>query len=247
MNQKTHFGNKTVDSNEKQNLVNEVFHKTSGNYDLMNDIMSFGIHRHWKEKAIQNLRVTNNLTICDIAAGSGDLTKLILEKNTNSSVLMTDINSSMLNTGYNRILNECCNSMQVLPTIANAEQLPFCEKKFDRIICGFGIRNMTNMDQALKEFFRCLKPGGRLVVLEFSHIKSDPINKIYQIYSKNIIPNLGAIVANDKDSYQYLVESIAKHPNQADFASMIRNAGFSEVAWENLSFGAVAIHSGIKL
>ena len=242
---RTHFGSKTVDADDKQSLVEEVFHSSAQNYDIMNDLMSAGMHRIWKEEAVRLLQLSGSEIVCDVAAGSGDLTKKILRKC--QRVYMTDINSSMLNLGYNRILDECVDSMKLSPVLANAESLPFANKAFDRMICGFGIRNMTNMDIALSEFYRCLKPGGRLVILEFSKVKPGPLNDLYQIYSQNVIPTLGSIFAKDRESYQYLVDSINNHPNQEQFSELMQHAGFSEVAWHNQSFGAVAIHVGIKL
>lgn len=247
MNKRTHFGSKTVDAKQKQGLVDEVFHNSAENYDLMNDLMSAGMHRMWKEQAIKMLNVMPESIVCDVAAGSGDLTKKVLEKLTAGQVYMTDINASMLDRGYNQILDECPKSMQVTPVLANGESLPFPDKCFDRIICGFGIRNMTDMPKALKDFYRCLKVGGRLVILEFSHVKKGPLNDLYQFYSQNIIPNIGAIFAKDRESYQYLVDSIAKHPDQRAFADLMLAAGFSDVSWQDLSFGAVAIHLGIKI
>lgn len=247
MNKRTHFGARTVDAQQKQKLVDAVFHNSAQHYDLMNDIMSLGMHRIWKDEAIKMLQLAPKNIVCDIAAGSGDLTKKVLAKLIDGHVYMTDINISMLDLGYNRILDECHDSMHVTPVIVNGELMPFLEKSFDRIICGFGIRNMTNIEQALHEFYRCLKPGGRAVILEFSQVKKGAINDLYQFYSQNVIPNMGAIFAKDRESYQYLVDSIARHPDQTKFANLMTSAGFKEVGWKDLSLGAVAIHVGVKI
>lgn len=244
---KTHFGHKVVDESEKQSLVDQVFNKSASHYDLMNDLMSAGIHRLWKDEAINFLQLQPDHIVCDVAAGSGDLTKKILSKIDQGQVYMTDININMLNIGYDRILDECINSNKTVPLIANGENLPFKNKAFDRIICGFGIRNMTNLAKALSESYRCLVPGGRLVILEFAKVADGPLSNIYDFYLSNFIPKFGEIVARDKDSYQYLVESIKNHPDQSTFAELMRSAGFSDVSWKNLSFGAVAIHVGVKI
>lgn len=247
MSKKTYFGSQEVESDKRQTLVNQVFDNSAAHYDLMNDFMSAGIHRYWKKEAISLLKLCENNIVCDVAAGSGDLTKRILSEVTSGKVYMLDINPSMLEVGYNRILDETVNSSQVTPVLANAECLPMKDKLFDRIICSFGIRNMTNMDKALSEFYRCLVPGGRIVILEFSHVESPFFKEFYNFYTSNIIPTIGAVVAGDRESYQYLVESIQKHPKQSEFADMMRAAGFVDVAWKNLSLGAVAIHVGIKI
>lgn len=242
---KTHFGARSVEIDQKQKLVDEVFDNSAQHYDFMNDLMSAGMHRIWKDEAIRHLQLAKSHIVCDVAAGSGDLTKKIL--NHVQQVYMTDINLSMLNLGYNRILDECVHSKKVVPVIANAEQLPFLDKSFDRLICGFGIRNMTHMDKALAQFWRCLKPGGRLVILEFSQVQAGPLQDLYKLYSSKVIPTLGAVFAKDRASYQYLVESIRNHPAQPEFAKLMQAAGFVDVAWHNQAFGAVAIHVGVKL
>jgi len=239
----THFGFQTVDEREKASRVRGVFDSVASNYDLMNDFMSMGMHRAWKAYTVAVANLTPGERVLDIAAGTGDLTRAFARKVGESGMVVhTDINEAMLREGRNRLLNEGL----VLPTgLCDAEKLPFKSASFDLVSVSFGLRNMTHKDQALAEMCRVLKPGGRLLVLEFSKVAA-PLQKPYDWYSFNILPRLGKWVAGDADSYRYLAESIRMHPGQQELKAMMKTAGFGHVDVHNLSAGLVALHAGIK-
>lgn len=249
MNDKVFFGTKEVSSSEKQNLVNEVFSSVSSQYDIMNDIMSFGIHRLWKQKMVDEI-FDYSKKILDVAGGTGDIVRKCYERaiqqNLTPDITLFDINESMLKVGRDKLLD-----LGIIKNIqficGNAEEMPIADDSFDYYTCAFGIRNMTHLDRALSEAYRVLSPGGKFICMEFSHISNDLFAKIYDIYSKNFIPNFGKMITNDKESYKYLVESIKKFPNQKDFAQMIEKTGFKAVTHQNLTGGICAIHIGYKL
>jgi demethylmenaquinone methyltransferase/2-methoxy-6-polyprenyl-1,4-benzoquinol methylase len=243
---KTHFGFKDVDVEDKQSLVGDVFHSVAHNYDLMNDAMSMGVHRAWKWFTIAQSNVGAGDQVLDLASGSGDLAVKFAKKvGPEGHVYVTDINESMLAEGRRRLTDAGIVS-NVDFKIVNAEQLPFDDNQFDCISISFGLRNVTHKDVALKEMMRCLKPGGRVLVLEFSQPTNETFRSIYDAYSFNVIPKLGEILAKDRDSYQYLVESIRKHPNQEDLKTLMIEAGFDRVRYHNLTGGIVALHIGYK-
>jgi len=239
----THFGFKTVDETEKQEKVGEVFHSVAGKYDLMNDVMSAGLHRLWKRFAVDTSGVKAGDKVLDIAGGSGDLSKLFSKKvGHDGQVILTDINASMLAVGRDRMIDA---GLNVPATQCNAEKLPFADNSFDCVIVAFGLRNMTHKDIALKEMQRVLKAGGRLLVLEFSKVWQ-PLEKLYDAYSFKLLPFMGKLIAKDAESYQYLAESIRMHPDQEALKQMMLDAGFGKVDYYNLSAGVVALHKGYK-
>lgn len=245
-NKTTHFGFKQVDVEDKQDLVGEVFHSVANNYDLMNDAMSLGVHRAWKWFAVSQSGVKEGDKVLDLAAGSGDLSAKFAKKvGDQGSVFVTDINESMLQEGRQRMLNAGF-AGNVEYALVNAQALPYEDNSFDCISISFGLRNVTDKDQALKEMCRCLKPGGRALVLEFSQPSNETFRKIYDTYSFNVIPALGELLAKDRDSYQYLVESIRQHPPQDELKKMMQEAGFDRVRYHNLTGGIVALHVGFK-
>ena len=239
----THFGFQQVDENEKARKVRGVFDSVASKYDLMNDVMSAGLHRAWKAYTVQVANLNPGERALDIAGGTGDLSRAFARKvGDTGMVVHTDINEAMLRQGRDRLLDEGL----VLPTsLADAEKLPFKDESFDLVSVAFGLRNMTHKDLALAEMCRVLKPGGRLLVLEFSRI-AEPLRKPYDWYSFNILPKLGSLFAGDADSYRYLAESIRMHPDQATLKAMMKAAGFGHVDVHNLSAGIVALHAGIK-
>jgi demethylmenaquinone methyltransferase/2-methoxy-6-polyprenyl-1,4-benzoquinol methylase len=239
----THFGFSTVDETEKAGKVRGVFDSVAAKYDLMNDVMSAGLHRAWKAYTVQVANLKAGERVLDIAGGTGDLARAFARKvGETGCVVHTDINEAMLRQGRDRLLDEGL----ILPTsLADAEALPFKSESFDLVSVAFGLRNMTHKDQALAEMCRVLKPGGRLLVLEFSKI-AEPLKKPYDWYSFNILPKLGSLFAGDADSYRYLAESIRMHPDQATLKAMMKTAGFGHVDVHNLSAGMVALHAGIK-
>ena len=240
----THFGFKTVAENEKQAKVGEVFHSVASKYDLMNDVMSAGLHRGWKRFAVEISGVKAGDKVLDIAGGSGDLSKLFAKKVTSTGeVILTDINASMLAVGRDRMIDA---GLSVPATQCNAEQLPFADNSFDCVIVAFGLRNMTHKEYALKEMQRVLKIGGRLLVLEFSKVWQ-PLEKLYDVYSFKLLPLMGKLLAKDEASYQYLAESIRMHPDQETLKKMMLDAGLGKVDYYNLSAGVVALHKGYKL
>jgi len=240
----THFGFQTVKEQEKAKKVGEVFHSVAQQYDVMNDLISLGMHRLWKRFAVQVSGVKTGDRVLDIAGGSGDLTRLFSKAvGTQGEVVLTDINASMLEVGRNRLLDEGI----VVPALqCDAEKLPFADASFDCVIVAFGLRNMTHKDLALAEMQRVLKVGGRLLVLEFSQVWK-PLQPVYDAYSFKLIPLIGKLVAKDADSYQYLAESIRMHPDQETLKQMMQSAGFAKVEYYNLAAGVVALHKGWKI
>lgn len=240
----THFGFQTVKEQEKAKKVGEVFHSVAQQYDVMNDLMSLGMHRLWKRFAVQVSGVKTGDRVLDIAGGSGDLTRLFSKAvGTQGEVVLTDINASMLEVGRNRLLDKGI----VVPALqCDAEKLPFADASFDCVIVAFGLRNMTHKDLALAEMQRVLKVGGRLLVLEFSQVWK-PLQPVYDAYSFKLIPLIGKLVAKDADSYQYLAESIRMHPDQETLKQMMQSAGFAKVEYYNLAAGVVALHKGWKI
>jgi len=239
----THFGFKTVDEREKARHVRSVFDSVASRYDLMNDLMSAGMHRLWKAYTVQVADVREGHQVLDIAGGTGDLAMAFARRvGASGRVVHTDINEAMLRTGRNRLLDHGL----ALPTlVCDAEHLPFPDQTFDRVSVAFGLRNMTHKDQALREMQRVLKPGGKLLVLEFSRV-AQPLQKAYDWYSFEVLPRLGRMVAGDADSYRYLAESIRMHPDQEALKTLMKDSGFGHVDFHNLSAGVVALHVGIK-
>ena len=243
---KTHFGYKEVPFSEKTNLVAEVFRSVAPKYDLMNDLMSFGLHRLWKKFTLSEASLRKGQKVLDVASGTGDLAKACAEiVGKTGQVILTDINQSMLTKGRDRLIDEgfIGNLHYVL---ADAEKLPFIPHYFDCVTIAFGLRNVTNKAAALQSIYQLLKPGGKLLVLEFSHPPYPLLNQLYDLYSFHVIPKMGEIIAHDRESYQYLVESIRMHPNQETLKTMLQEAGFEEVEYFNLSGGIVALHKGYK-
>ncbi len=241
MNKKTHFGFKEVEASKKAEHVGEVFHSVAEEYDLMNDVMSLGMHRAWKQMLIELSELAEGSMALDIASGTADIPKLITEKFKSVSVHVTDINESMLSLGRERSINE--NFFQNCSfTLASGESLPYKDDTFDLVSVGFGLRNFTNKEQGLKEMKRVLKPGGVLLILEFSKPTNSIFSKIYDWYSFNIIPKLGSLLVNDAESYQYLAESIRMHPDQETLKNMVLDSGFKKCKFYNLVNGVVAIH-----
>ncbi|MBL8330811.1 MAG: bifunctional demethylmenaquinone methyltransferase/2-methoxy-6-polyprenyl-1,4-benzoquinol methylase UbiE [Rubrivivax sp.] len=239
----THFGYQTVDEAEKASRVRQVFDSVAQRYDVMNDLMSMGLHRAWKAYTVAVARVQPGDRVLDIAAGTGDLTAAFARKvGRDGLVVHTDINLSMLKTGRDRLLDQGL----VLPTAAcDAEHLPFADASFDLVSVAFGLRNMTHKDRALAEMARVLRPGGRLLVLEFSKVAA-PLRPAYDWYSFNVLPRIGRWVAKDEDSYRYLAESIRMHPDQASLKGLMQTAGFGHVDVHNLTAGVVALHVGVR-
>ena len=243
---KTHFGFQEDNETEKQGLVGSVFKSVARNYDVMNDAMSFGVHRAWKLFAVARSGVRVGDHVLDLAAGSGDLSLKFANKvGPEGKVFVTDINEAMLAEGRKR-LTDAGIAGNVEYCLVNAEQLPFEDNSFDCISISFGLRNVTHKEVALGSMFRCLKPGGRLIVLEFSQPTNDTFRKIYDTYSFHVIPKLGQLISNDSASYQYLVESIRQHPPQEELKQMMLDAGFDRVRYHNLTGGVVALHIGYK-
>ncbi len=242
----THFGYQTVRTEDKQAKVAEVFTSVANKYDIMNDLMSFGIHRLWKRFAIKVSGVRAGQSVLDIAGGTGDLAKVFSrEVGRHGKVVLSDINEAMLEVGRTRLINAGCSNVDFV--LANAETLePFADNSFDLVTISFGLRNVTHKDKALKAMYRVLKPNGRLLVLEFSKPIFEPLSKAYDIYSFTALPLMGKIVANDAESYQYLAESIRMHPDQDTLKSMMQDAGFVDCDYHNLTGGIVAVHRGFK-
>tara|TARA_B100001250_G_scaffold202941_1_gene174010 strand:+ start:63 stop:797 length:735 start_codon:yes stop_codon:yes gene_type:complete len=241
MNEKTHFGFKEVDVNKKADHVRDVFHSVAEEYDLMNDAMSFGMHRLWKKMLIELSELSEGSVGLDIASGTADIPGLINKKFKSVSMHVTDINASMLALGKDRAINENffhnCSF-----ALASGENLPYQDQSFDLVTIGFGLRNFTNKQKGLREMRRVLKPDGILLILEFSKPTNSFFSKIYDWYSFNVIPKLGSLLANDSESYQYLAESIRMHPDQETLKDMVLDAGFDECKFYNLVNGVVAIH-----
>ena len=242
----THFGYKTVDKADKAGLVADVFHSVAAKYDVMNDLMSFGIHRLWKRFTIDCSGVRRGHKVLDLAGGTGDLTaKFSAIVGSEGQVILADINDSMLKVGRDKLRDKgVVGNVEYVQ--ANAEALPFDNNTFDLITIAFGLRNVTEKEVALKSMLRVLKPGGRLLVLEFSKPEHEGLTKLYDFYSFNILPKMGQLVANDSESYQYLSESIRMHPDQDTLKQMMVDAGFEQVEYFNLTGGIVALHRGYK-
>ncbi|HJD65388.1 MAG TPA: bifunctional demethylmenaquinone methyltransferase/2-methoxy-6-polyprenyl-1,4-benzoquinol methylase UbiE [Rickettsia endosymbiont of Diachasma alloeum] len=248
MNQ-TNCGFKKIEANEKQSLVNSVFSNVADKYDLMNDLMSFGMHRLWKDEFIRQIPNLNS-NILDVASGSGDialkLAKKAKDRGNNISLTLSDINEEMLRQAKKKSID--LNLFQNLKfTVASAEELPFPDNSFDYYTIAFGIRNVPDINKALKEAYRVLKPMGKFICLEFSKVKESLLQDFYKFYSFNVIPKIGQIITGNKEAYDYLVESIDLFPSQDEFRIMIKEAGFEEINYKNLSGGIVAIHSAYKL
>ncbi|MDC9729535.1 MAG: bifunctional demethylmenaquinone methyltransferase/2-methoxy-6-polyprenyl-1,4-benzoquinol methylase UbiE [Methyloprofundus sp.] len=242
----THFGFTQVDETEKVNLVRGVFDSVASQYDIMNDFMSFGIHRIWKRVAVQLSNVREGDHVLDLAGGTGDLTTLFSKRvGKSGKIVLADINSEMLRTGRDRLidrgLTKNINFAQV-----NAECLPFEDNTFDCVCIAFGLRNVTDKDAALRSMMRVLKPGGRVIVLEFSHPTDKITEKVYDFYSFKLLPKIGKFVAKDEDSYRYLAESIRMHPVQDKLKEMMQEAGLERCEYFNMSQGIVAVHRGYK-
>jgi len=245
----TAFGFRKVDEGEKQGLVNNVFHRVAERYDLMNDLMSAGLHRLWKDGMVSWLSPSKRpgFKALDVAGGTGDIAFRIVEASGGQAeVTVLDINGSMLGVGRDRAEKRgLAGNLSFVE--ANAEELPFSAGSFDAYTIAFGIRNVPRIDRALSEAHRVLRPGGRFLCLEFSEVEVPVLDKVYETWSFNAIPRIGQAVAGDGEPYRYLVESIRKFPNQENFAAMIRRAGFSRVTWRNYSGGIAALHSGWKI
>lgn len=242
----THFGYQTVDKEKKVSLVGGVFDSVAAKYDVMNDVMSFGIHRLWKRQTIDSSAARKGQRILDLAGGTGDLAaKFSRIVGPEGQVVLADINASMLEVGRTKL-----HDMGIVGNVdyvqANAEELPFPDDHFDVITIAFGLRNVTDKDKALRSMLRVLKPGGRLLVLEFSKPEQELLNQAYDFYSFNILPQMGGLIANDKESYQYLAESIRMHPDQDTLKGMMQTAGFENVDYQNMTGGIVALHRGFK-
>ncbi|WP_079416162.1 bifunctional demethylmenaquinone methyltransferase/2-methoxy-6-polyprenyl-1,4-benzoquinol methylase UbiE [Thiomonas intermedia] len=239
----THFGYEQVAESDKAARVRGVFDSVASRYDVMNDLMSMGLHRVWKAFTMAVSGVRAGHRVLDVAAGTGDLSRAFARKvGPTGQVVMSDINGSMLKAGRDRLID----SGVLVPTVlCDAEQLPFADAEFDLVSVAFGLRNMTHKDKALREMQRVLKPGGKLLVLEFSR-PWEPLRGAYDLYSFQVLPRLGKMVAGDPQSYQYLAESIRMHPDQETLAGMMREAGFGHVDWHNLTAGVVALHIGQK-
>ena len=244
--QQTHFGFQTVNEAEKAGMVHGVFTRVASKYDIMNDVMSMGIHRIWKDAMMDWLAPRPGARLLDVAGGTGDVSFRFLKRAPGAHATVLDMTESMLVEGRQRA--EADHMAERLNwVVGDAMALPFPTNTFDVYTISFGIRNVTRVQDALTEAYRVLRPGGRLMVLEFSQLPNEGMQKLYDLYSFNVIPVMGQIIAGDRDSYQYLVESIRKFPDQETFAGMIRQAGFGQVAYRNLSLGIAALHSGWKI
>ena len=247
MSDKTHFGYKTVDVDQKEGLVGEVFDSVASKYDLMNDVMSFGIHRIWKKIAMMHTGLKKGQRALDVAGGTGDLTiEMSKQVGADGEVVIADINPAMLEQGRRRLIDKGI-AGNVSFVEANAEDLPFDDNSFECVTIAFGLRNVTHQEKALESMYRVLKPGGRLLVLEFSKPVLPGLDKAYDFYSFSIIPLMGRFIAKDADSYRYLAESIRMHPDQATLKQMMQDVGFERCTYHNMTGGIVALHKGFKL
>jgi len=242
----TDFGFQTVPYDEKAGRVRGVFSSVASRYDIMNDVMSMGIHRLWKDAMMDWLAPRPGQRLLDVAGGTGDIAFRFLDRAPSTRATVLDLTEPMLVAGRARAEAESLGG-RLDWVVGDAMALPFEDRIFDTYTISFGIRNVTGIDIALTEAFRVLKPGGRLMVLEFSQIPNDLMQKAYDLYSFNVIPRMGQVIAGDRDSYRYLVESIRRFPDQDRFAGMIRQAGFDQVRYRNLSMGIAALHSGWKI
>lgn len=241
--EQVNFGARKVSREEKEPLVRGVFDRVASRYDLMNDLMSGGWHRFWKDTMVAQLLPARNMHLLDVAGGTGDIAFRFLKASTHSKVTVCDINPHMLEEGRNRAIDR-----NILTNIewvcGNAEKLPMEDMSVDAYTIAFGIRNVTDIPAALREVYRVLKPGGRFLCLEFSHVKPDGLRWLYDQYSAHVIPKIGGMIVGDEEPYRYLVESIRTFPKQDEFVQMIKDAGFSRVSYRNLTGGVVALHSG---
>jgi demethylmenaquinone methyltransferase/2-methoxy-6-polyprenyl-1,4-benzoquinol methylase len=245
--QRTHFGYRAVDAGDKASLVRGVFDSVASKYDLMNDLMSFGVHRLWKRFAVELAGIRQGQRVLDLASGTGDLVDRMADLvGPQGLVLMTDINAAMLRVGRDRMIDRGHGGNLAFVQV-DAEALPFPDDSLDLITIAFGLRNVTDKDVALRAMFRALKPGGRALILEFSKPVSKPLEKLYDLYSFRVLPKMGDLVANDAESYRYLAESIRMHPDQATLKAMMENAGFERCDVHNLTGGIVAAHRGFKI
>lgn len=243
----THFGFREVPTGDKQKLVGEVFSSVAGNYDLMNDLMSFGVHRVWKRYFVATSQVKKGDRVLDLAGGTGDIAALLKDRvGETGELVLGDINGAMLRVGRDRMTDRG-NVRGFEYVQCNAETLPFPDASFDLVTIAFGLRNVTDKDAALREMLRVLKVGGQARVLEFSAVKADWFKPLYDFHSFKVLPRLGKLFAQDADSYQYLAESIRQHPPQDELKTMMEAAGFARCSYKNLSGGIVAIHSGYKV
>ncbi len=241
----TDFGYRQVTRDEKTKLVEQVFSSVATKYDVMNDLMSCGIHHIWKKIAIEHCNLRSGQKVLDLAGGTGDLAYAAkAQVDSEGEVILADINHNMLTSGRDKLINKGVVAIQYLQL--NAEELPFADNYFDCITIGFGLRNVTDKEKALTQMLRVLKPGGRLVILEFSKPTSKPLQKIYDLYSFGVLPTLGKLVANDASSYRYLAESIRMHPAQESLLQILEQIGFDNCSYLNLMGGICAIHKGFK-
>ncbi len=242
----THFGFRTVPEAEKAGMVHGVFSSVASRYDLMNDLMSGGVHRLWKQALIDWLAPRPGMRLLDLAGGTGDIAFRFLDRlHGNGHVTVCDMTEAMLDEGIRRAAKQGIANIDWV--CGDAMRLPFADRNFDACTIAFGIRNVTRIEDALAEAYRVLRPGGRFLCLEFSHVTIPALEWLYDRYSFNLIPPMGQVVTGDRASYQYLVESIRRFPDQERFAAMLRTAGFGQVHWRNLSMGVAALHSGWRL
>ena len=241
----TSFGFRQIDSREKSKMVGNVFDTVASNYDLMNDLMSFGIHRLWKRVAIESSSLRKDSNVLDLAGGTGDMVKLMRDKvGEEGLIVLSDINRSMLEEGRDRLINDGVEGINIAQI--DAQFIPFEDETFDLITIAFGLRNVTDKDKAMRSMLRSLKKGGKLIVLEFSRPTNEIFREIYDVFSFEIIPKIGELIANTEESYRYLAESIRMHPTQEELKTMMEESGFKDCNYENLTNGVVAIHSGVK-
>jgi demethylmenaquinone methyltransferase/2-methoxy-6-polyprenyl-1,4-benzoquinol methylase len=242
----THFGYREVPVQDKSRLVREVFESVASSYDLMNDLMSLGVHRAWKRDFVAHSGVRLGDRVLDLAGGTGDIAALLSRTvGDRGQVVLTDINAAMLDVGRRRLEDRGIVG-NVRYALADAERLPFADRHFDAVTIAFGLRNVTDKEAALGEMHRVLRPGGRALILEFSEVRAEPLKLAYDAWSFGVLPLLGKFIADDEDSYRYLAESIRKHPPQEELAAMMIEAGFADVRYRNLTGGIVAIHSGVR-